>query len=118
MARVNGYPQPVGAKLHGQADITGPASYTQYTAPTTGGQDVESLANFGVKYIDQAYGAVSEDGTHRAEVVQIEASTVLGVSLARSLLILKWYVVAGGAEVAGSFDLSEQVVRIKVEGDK
>jgi len=116
--RVDGYPQPVGAKLHGMADITGPASYTQYTAPSTGGQDVEALANFGVKVIDEAYGAVSDDGTHRAEVVQIEASTVLGVSLGRTSMVLKWYVVAGGAEVAGAFDLSGQTVRIKVEGDK
>ena len=116
--RVDGYPQPVGAKLHGMADISGPSSYTQYTAPTTGGQDVESLADFGVKVIDQAYGAVSEDGTHRAEVVQIEASVVLGVSLGRTLLILKWYVVATGSEVAGAVDLSGQTVRIAVDGDK
>jgi hypothetical protein len=100
------------------ADIGGPSSYTQYTAPSTGGQDVEGLANFGVKFIDQAYGAVSEDGTHRAEVVQVEASVVLGVSLSRTRLVLKWYVVAGGAEVAGTFDLSGQTVRIKVDGDK
>lgn len=118
MPRVNGYPQSVGAKFHGMADISGPASYSQYTAPSTGGQDVDVFPNFGVKFVDQAYGAVSEDGTHRAEVVQIESSTVLGQTLGRTRLVLKWYVVASGAEVAGAFDLSEQTVRIKVEGDK
>ncbi len=118
MARVDGYPQPNGAKLQGKADITGPASYTQYTAPSTGGQDVQGLPDFGVKVIDQAFGDVSADGTHRAEVVQIEASTVLGVSLGRSRLVLKWYVLATGTEVAGAFDLSGQTVRIAVDGDK
>jgi hypothetical protein len=118
MARVNGFPQSIGYKMLGAADISGPASYSQYTAPSTGGQDVQALPEFGVKQVDLAMGGVSVAGTHRAEVVQIEASTVNGVSLGATRLVLKWYVVATGAEAAGSANLSGQTVRVLVIGDK
>ena len=50
-----------------------------------------------MKTVDFAVGAVSESGLYRAEVVQIEASTLMGVPVARSAIRLKWYVLAGGA---------------------
>ena len=118
MPRRDGFPDAWGSKQIGGFTIAGPASYTQYTAPSTGGQDVQALPEAGVKTVFFAWGMVSEDGTHRAEVVQIEASTVGGVSLGETRLVLKWYVVASGAEVAAAFDLSGQTARILLVGDK
>jgi hypothetical protein len=114
----DGYPTPIGSSLLSIFPVTGPASYTQYTAPSTGGQEVNLLPQSGVKTADQAFGAVTTDGVHRAEVVQIEASTVNGQTLANSRLILKWYVVATGAEVAGAVDLSTKTAYITVIGPK
>lgn len=118
MARRDGFPDQWGSKQVGLVVVTGPASYTQYTAPTTGGQDVQALPESGVKNIDIAFGGPSADGTHRVEVVIVEASVVGGVSLGDTQLILKWYVIATGAEVAGGFDLSGQTAGVLIVGDK
>ena len=121
MTAREGFPDSWGAKRVTVITTVGPASYTQYTAPTTGGQDVNVLPQGGVKTVDWAAGSVSADGLHRAEVVQIEAGPVLGnPALADARLVLKWYVVATGAEVAGAVDLSAvgKTVRILVVGPK
>jgi len=120
MTAREGFPDSWGSHRATVIETVGPASYTQYTAPTTGGQDVNVLPQGGVKTVDWAAGSVSADGLHRAEVVQIEASPVLGQTLANSRLVLKWYVVATGAEVAGGVDLSAagKKVRILVVGPK
>lgn len=119
MARpLAGYPDAWGNKRVSVFPVTGPASYTQYTAPSTGGQDVRVLPAAGVKGVDFAIGAVSTDGLHRAEVVQIEAASYNGVTVPRMQLVLKWYVVATGAEVAGAVDLSTTTVYLFVIGDK
>jgi len=115
---LDGYPDSWGAKRASVAEINGPASYTQYTAPTTGGQDVRVGPTFGIKTCDFAVGGVTTDGLHRAEVVQIEAASVNGVTLANAQLVLKWYVVATGSEVAGAVDLSAKVVRLFAVGPK
>jgi len=117
MRPLDGYPTSIGSSVLTIARIAGPASYAQYTTPSTGGQDVQGLPN-GVKTIDFAIGAVSDDGLHRAEVVQIEASSVNGVSLGRSQLVLKWYVVATGSEVGGAVDLSETIISLLIIGPK
>jgi len=120
MAAREGYPTSFGDKRVTIIETVGPASYTQYTAPSTGGQDIQVDPAGGVKTIDWAMGSVSADGLHRAEVVQIEASTLRGVSLGATQLVLKWYVVATGAEVAGAVDLSAagKTVSILVIGPK
>lgn len=115
---LDGYPTSWGNKRATVLRVVGPSSYTQYTAPSTGGQDVAVLGAGGVKVVDFAIGMVSDDGTHRVEVVQIEGSTVNGVTLARSRIVLKWWVVATDAEAAGSADLDGQTVSILVVGDK
>jgi len=118
MARpLAGYPAAWGNRRASVFPVTGPASYSAYTAPSTGGQDVNVLPQAGLKTADFALGAVSTDGVHRAEVVQIEASTVGGVSLSRTRLVLKWYVVSTGAEVAGGVDLSTKTVNVLVIGE-
>jgi len=112
-----GFPTSWGNKRVSSITIAGPASYTQYTAPTTGGQDVPLLPVLGIKTADVAYGSVISDGLHRAQVVQIEASAVGGVTIPRSRLVLKWYVVSTGAEVAGGTNLSTKTVDLLVIGD-
>jgi hypothetical protein len=113
-----GYPTPIGSVLLSVFPVTGPASYSQYTAPSTGGQDVQLLPNAGIKTGDVVLGGISTDGVHRAEVVQLEASTVNGQTLANSRIVVKWYVVATGSEVAGGFDLSDTTVYLTAIGPK
>lgn len=111
-----GYPTSFGNKRVSCFEVTGPSSYTQYTAPTTGGQDVQLFGPSGVKVADVVLGGVSKSGLYRADVVQIEASTLNGVPVALSRAILKWYVVATGSEVAGAFDLDAETVVLTVIG--
>ena len=118
MPALDGYPTPWGASLVGISTITGPASYTQFTAPSTGGQDVLSLPEAGPKTVDIALGGPSADSTHYVRVVRIEAGPVSGGTLARARIVLKWYVMATDAEVAAAFDLSGQTVEILVVGPK
>ena len=115
---VEGYPDSWGAKRATIFPVTGPASYATYTAPSTGGQDVQVSGPGGVKQADWAQGSVSLSGLYRAEVVQIEASTLNGVPVAGSRIVLKWYVVATGAAVANGVDLSGETVNILVFGQK
>lgn len=114
----DGYPTSFGSSRASVFPINGPASYTQYTAPATGGQVVTLQGPSGVKVADFVIGAVTTDGLHRAEVVQIEAASVNGQTLANAAVRLKWYVVATGAEVAGAVNLSSKVVYLFVLGAK
>lgn len=117
MRPFDGYPDSFGAKRVSIFPVAGPVLYAAYTAPTTGGQDVVVNGPSGVKIADFVIGAVSRSGLYRAEVVQYEAATVNGQSLARAKVILKWYVVAGGAE-AGAIDLSAEIVDLLIIGPK
>jgi hypothetical protein len=114
---IAGFPTSWGNKKATVMRVTGPSSYTQYTAPSTGGQDVKLQPTGGVKFADFAIGSVSDDGTHRVEVVQIEPSSVGGITVPKTQLVLKWYVVATGSEAAGAADLDGQTVSILVVGD-
>lgn len=113
-----GYPDAWGNKRVSIFPVVGPTSYTQYTAPSTGGQDVRVMPNAGIKSCDFAVGAVTTDGVHRAEVVQIEPASYNGLTVPRMQLVLKWYVVSTGAEVAGAVDLSTKTVYIFAVGEK
>lgn len=109
------YPTSIGNRRATIGRVVGPASYTQYTAPTTGGVDYQTFPD-GVKDIDFAVGGPSDSGLYRADVVQIEASTVQGRSLGRTRLILMIFVIATGAEVAGAVDLSAETFSVLVIG--
>ncbi len=113
-----GYPTSWGSSRAAVVTITGPASYTQFTAPSAGGQDINVEAQAGIKFVDFAIGGSSNDGTHRAEVVHYEAGVIRGVTVTDAVFVLKWYVIATGAEVAGGFDLSAQIIRVLVVGPK
>lgn len=118
MRPLDGYPTSWGSSRASVFPVLGPASYTQYTAPSTGGQVVPLLGPSGVKVADFCIGAVSTDGLHRAEVVQIEEAAVNGQTLARAAVRLKWYVVATGSEAAGMADLDTTTVYLLVVGPK
>ena len=118
MPALNGYPTSWGSSRVSVMTLTGPASYTQFTAPSTGGQDVGAEAQGGVKFVDIAFGGSSDDGTHRVEVVHYEAGAIRGVTVANAVFVVKWYVIASGAEAAALADLSGQTVRILVVGPK
>lgn len=109
------WPQSWGSRKVTIARVTGPASYTQYVAPSTGGVDLLAFPE-GVKDIDFAIGGVSDSGLYRAEVVQIEAASVQGRTLGRAQLVLKIYVVATGAEAAALADLDAEVFSILIIG--
>lgn len=114
----DGYPASWGYQYVSVFPINGPSSYTQYTAPTTGGQQITLQGPSGVKILDFVIGAVTTDGLHRAEVVAYIAGTVGGRSVARAAVILKWYVVSTGAEVAAMVDLSSKIVNLLAIGAK
>ena len=109
------YPTAIGNRKMTIARVVGPASYTQYVAPTTGGVDVQAFPE-GVKDIDFAIGGVSDSGTYRAEVVQIEASDLQGRSLGRTRLVLMIFVVATGLEAAALADLDAETFSILIIG--
>lgn len=113
-----GFPDSFGSHRASVFPVTGPASYAQYTAPTTGGQNVQVSGPGGVKDVEFALGAVSTNGLYRAEVVQVESSTLNGVPVANSQIVLKWYVVSTGAQVANAVDLSGVTVNLLVIASK
>lgn len=113
-----GYPDAWGSKRVSVFPVVGPSSYTQYTAPSTGGQNVNISPASGVKVADFAVGGVSKSGLYRADVVQIEAGPVNGQTVVGGRLVLKWYVVATGSEVANAFDLDAETVNLFVVGPK
>lgn len=108
------FPTSIGNRMMTIARVRG-AVYAQYVAPTTGGVDLTTFPE-GVKDIDFALGGPSDSGTYRAEVVQIEASTIQGRSLGRTRLVLKIWVVATNAEVGAGVDLSAETFSILVIG--
>lgn len=109
------YPTSWGNRRVTIARVTGPASYTQYVAPSTGGVELQAFPE-GVKDVDFAIGSVSDSGNYRAEVVQIEASSVQGRTLGRTLVRLKIYVMATGAEAAALADLDAETFSVLVIG--
>lgn len=114
----DGYPTSWGNVRASVFPIVGPSSYTQYTAPSTGGQQVVTNGSAGIKTVDFAIGGPSNSGLYRAEVVHLEAATVNGVALQNAAVRVKWYVIATGAQVAGAVDLSAEVVYLQVTGPK
>lgn len=115
---LDGYPTSWGSSRASVFPVTGPNPYVTYVAPSTGGQDVQVAGPSGVKTVDFAVGAVSESGLYRAEVVQIESSSLNGQTLGRTQIVLKWYDVATGAAVANGVDLSAETVYLLVIGPK
>lgn len=117
MRPLSGYPTSWGNKKVTIAPIAGPSVYVEYVAPSTGGQEVQAHP-YGVKVIDKVIAGISRSGLYRVECVQIEASTVNGVSLGATQFILMWFVIATGAQVAADVDLDAEIVDVMIIGDQ
>lgn len=125
MRPLAGYPTSMGNKRVSVFPVAGPSSYTQVTpgsapALSTGGQSVD-VVSAGLKHADHVTGGISDSGTYRAEPVYDAVSGVSGnnspqASTPKTTFRLMWFTVSTGAQVAGSTDLSAEIVRLKIEG--
>lgn len=113
MAQVADFPQSFGSKRAQVALVVGPASYTQVTtgAPPTGGQIIRA-SDYGLKFIDMAWAAVSDDGQY--EVVLTPATAI---ATAQQTWIAIWKVAHTGAEATGATNLSARTVRVFLIGN-
>jgi hypothetical protein len=96
------YPMPVGKKLENIFDHTGPASYTQFSTPTTGG-DVLNASDIGVGGFDRVEG--SWDTTGQFSCVAINQAGGYGNALPKVILYYTALVTAtvgGQAQTAGT----------------
>ena len=118
MPALPGYPTSWGSSRASVFSVVGLNPYVAYVAPTTGGQLVRIGPSAGVKTIDFVGAAITRDGLYMVAPVHIESAVVNGVALAKAAVRLKWYVVAGGAEVAPGFNLSGSTVDLLVVGPK
>lgn len=116
----DGYPDSWGAKRVGMLSFYGPSSYAQYTAPTTGGQDVPINGPTGLKAIDKVLGdqGISRSGLYIVQVMQYEAANVRGVNVPRAQIVVKWIVASTGAEAAALADLDAEIVDMICIGPK
>jgi hypothetical protein len=113
---LHGYPQAIGASMLSILPHTGPASYVQIVHATGVGDSV-SGPEAGLKYFDWVSGGLTDSGTYRIEAAPKTVSTSPQGAAATTYL-LKWVVVATGAEVAAAVDLSAQTVRLMAIGPK
>lgn len=113
-----GYVTTVGNKYLIMDDHAGPASYT------TGGETftASQVGLGGIEFIEgmndiiqgtQQYTGVSFSGTF---FVNISVATTAAPGVPVSKVTIKWFVVATGAEVANTTNLSGQFVRLRILG--
>ena len=111
---VKGYTDVVGK--HGLAiyDVTGPVSYTQWTAPSTGGQQFTQPSAFGLRNFD----FVQPIGFTVSGTYFVEAKFTAGSGGNLSKFILVWYPIAtfGTTQVTGATNLSAETIRLLVVG--
>jgi len=110
---VKGYADPIGGRSRlWIGDHTGPSSYTQWSAPNTGGDVLKSkyLGLSSINFI--AATGLSESGTYYVEAKLAAAS---GASPTSAILV--WYVAATpGTQATGATDLSGESVRLMAVG--
>ena len=113
MAPLAGFPDSFGSHRASVFPHTGPASYTQMTTgPLAGGNTVEAV-EAGLTFFDAVIPiGLSDSGVYRVEAVAPVGNPSTGDGAASQTWKLRWVVVATGAEVAGAFNLSAQVVRL------
>lgn len=99
---------------HGAAvyDHTGPASYTQWTAPSTGGDQLTLPASFGLRNID----FVVPVGFTVSGNYYVEAKLTAGGGGNLSKAILIWYTAGTWNQVAATTNLSAEIIRLLVIG--
>ena len=101
-----GYPTTLGSKRLALLPNRrpGPSAYTQVTTGPLAGGDVVNAVDFGFKFIENIDGGITSDGLFRVEPIMADAP-------AKSV-ILRWTVVATGAQVAGAFNLSASFINL------
>ena len=95
-------------------DVTGPKSYTQWSAPNTGGQVLLPSNVGGLRNIDMVVPiGISESGTY---AVLAKVTSTKGASVASVILV--WYPIAtiGATQVTRATDLSGEYVRLLAIG--
>ena len=108
------YPDSFGGHRASAFSHTGPASYTQMTTGPLAGGDSVGVAEAGLKFFDVVIPVgLSDSGVYRVEgVAPVGNPSTNKVAARATSWRLRWVVVATGAEVAGSFNLSGQTVRL------
>lgn len=104
-----GYEMPVSDKLEIICDHAGPASYANVVV-NAGAGDVVNAADFNRGGIEECRGgdALSSDGLNFVRVFYTSGY----VGNAVPSVSLRWYVLATGAEVANTVNLSAKSVRL------
>lgn len=105
-----GYPQPFGTKWKQVLDHAGPSNYQQGTGDIFNASDI---GFGGIDAIHPVFGGISLSGTYQVKAfcTPILAATKPSPGTPPKVL-LRWYVVAGGAEVANGVDLSGELARL------
>lgn len=112
------FPDSFGAHRAAAFYHTGPASYTQMTTGPLAGGDVVEAVEAGITFFDVCIPVgLSDSGVYRVEGVAPvgNPSTNKQAAHARTWL-LRWVVVATGAQAAAELDLSAQTVRLFAVG--
>lgn len=112
-ANVKGYTDVWGKHGADVYDHAGPKSYTQWSAPSTGG-DVVKAATFGLRSID----FIVPIGYTVSGSYFVVAKLTAGGGGNPASAILIWYPIAtiGTTQVTGSTDLSGETIRLLVVG--
>lgn len=125
MRPFDGYPDSFGAKRAAVIPHAGPVLYAAVVpgvapANATGGDTVEAV-EAGMKYLDFVAGGLSDSGVYRVEAIPPSRSGYTDnpgqIGVPMTTYILRWVVVATGAEAA-AIDLSAEIVRLFVIGPK
>lgn len=122
---LEGFPQSMGSKRISIFYHNGPVAYVQMAVatPVVTGDPVTDV-EAGVRYIEQLYGGISDNGQYRVDAVPgggnpTQAQPNGGtVGAPQRTWRLRWEVLATGAEVAGAVDLSARSVRLTAIGSK
>lgn len=111
------YPQVPGAKPQSLFNITGPASYTAVTPGTTptGGQTLQAK-DIGLTNLSTVTCFTDNTGAYGARAIWPVQLTAVPPT-ANTSVILQWFVLATGAEVAGAVDLSTKTLRALATGN-
>jgi len=109
-----GYPQDVGAKKEVVFDHDGPASYNNTGTPLTSGETINAtdLGAGGIDYCET--DSLSSDGLNYAYVMILSQSTSGNWGNIVQSIVIRWFVVATGAEVANAVNLSTKSIRIRL----
>ena len=108
-----GYPDPIGGRSRlWLGDVGGPASYTQWTAPNTGG-DVVNARYMGLSSINFiAATGLSESGTY---YVEAKLSVAGGASPMTAILV--WFLASSpGTQASAATNLSGESIALMAIG--